>query len=50
MINFEKIAKQKLNLWSEGIYTMTMYTMRDEAKIVAALLYKYKEIRYTCLT
>ena len=41
MINFEKIVKQKLNLQSEGMYTMTMYTMSDGENIVGALLYKY---------
>ena len=41
MINFEKIAKQKLSLQSEGMYTMTMYTMSDGENIVGALLYKY---------
>ena len=43
MIKFLKIAKQKLNLSSEGMYTMNMYTMSDvEYKL---LLNFYRNIK-----
>ena len=29
MVNFKKITKQKLNLQSEGMFTMSMHTMSD---------------------
>ena len=43
MVDFKKTAKQKINVQSEGIYTMSMYTMSDRK--IKLLLHCYTNIK-----